>query len=107
MSAMHLAGMLPPEASPVQSGPISALFMFGAFDPADNTSIDSVRALNEAMIGIKEDRAGLAVPHHLHAHVDVPADKSSSAFMFGADPDQPSVAVSEELFPYLWAVDTD
>jgi hypothetical protein len=104
---VHLAGMLPGEASPVQPCPTNAVLMFGSFDPEDHTSAESIRALDEAMLGIKEDHTAAPMPRHLHRHTDVPADASSSAFMFGANPEQPCPATPRELFLSLRATDTD
>ncbi len=107
MRALHLVGMPPGEASPVQPGPANPVFMFGTFDPADRASLGSTRALEDAVLGLKEDRTAAPAPHHFHTHTEVPADASSSAFMFGANPEQPSPMPPVEPLLNLRATEMD
>jgi hypothetical protein len=107
MSAKHVARVLPGEMSTVQPGPTTPVFMFGTFDPTDGTSSESIRALDEAILGIKEDGDPMAVATHSHSHAEVAADGSSSAFMFGVHPEQPSPAALGELLLHLWATEMD
>ncbi|HSZ87833.1 MAG TPA: hypothetical protein VK822_00505 [Acetobacteraceae bacterium] len=88
---------------PLNKAPV---FMFGAFDLADGANLESVHALDEALLGIKED-GSLAVAIRSHTHAKAPADGSSSAFMFGVRPEQPSTAPVGELFLDLWAAELD
>ena len=99
MYAMHLAGMLPGEVSIVQSDSTNPVFMFGTFDSADEMSSESIGALDEAILGIREAASKAAT--HSHCHAEVAADASSNAFMFGVDPEQPSPATVWELPTYL------
>jgi hypothetical protein len=60
-------------------------FMFGTFDLADGTSYESVRALDEALLGIREV-GSMAVAVRSHTHAAAAEDGSSRAFMFGVHP---------------------
>jgi hypothetical protein len=88
---------------PLDTDPV---FMFGAFDLADGTSREPVRALDEAILGIRED-GSMAVVMRSHTHAKAAADASSSAFMFGGRPEQPSTAPLGELVLDLWAAALD
>ncbi len=90
---------------PVYPDPLDPdpLFMFGTFDPADGTSSESIRALNEAILGIREDGAPMAIAAHRHA--EVAAEGISSAFMFGVNPEQPSPAAPGEPPLSFWAAE--
>ncbi len=107
MYALHLTRVPPSEMSPGQPDPTDPVFMFGTFDPADETSSRSIRALDEEILGIMEDGALMAIAAHNHHHAQVAADRSSSAFMFGAHPEQPSPPALDELFPYLHDTEMD
>jgi hypothetical protein len=88
---------------PLDTDPV---FMFGTLDLADGTSYESIRALDEALLGIQEDDS-MAVAIYRHTHAEVAADGSSSAFMFGAHPEQPFTAALGELSLHLWAAELD
>ena len=80
--------------------------MFGTYDLADGTSRQSVHALDEAMLGIKED-GSRAVAIRSHTHAKPAADGSSGAFMFGVRPGQPLTAPLGEQLLDLWAAELD
>ncbi len=88
---------------PLDTAPVC---MFGTFDLADGTSRESVHALDEGLLGIKED-GSMAVVIRSHTHAKAAADGSSSAFMFGVRPEQPLAAPLGELVLYLRAAQLD
>ncbi len=87
----------------LDTGPV---FMFGTFDLADGTSRGSGYALDEAILGIKEDGA-VAVAIRIDTRGKAAADGSSGAFMFGVRPEQPLTAPLGELLLDLWAAELD
>jgi hypothetical protein len=88
---------------PLDTAPV---FMFGSFDLVDGMSRESVHALDEALLGIKEDGLMAAVVVRGHTHAKAAAD-GSSAFMFGVRPEQPLTAPLGELALYLRAAELD
>lgn len=80
-------------------------YMFGTFDRADRVSADSIHALAEAILGIREDGRPVALTRHRRAEVAAVAD--SSAYMFGVHPEQPPSALSVRLPLSLWASELD
>jgi hypothetical protein len=88
---------------PLDTAPV---FMFGTYDLADGTGRQSVRALDEVILGIKED-GSMAVAVRSHTHAKAAADGSSGAFMFGVRPGQPLTAPLGELLLDLWAAELD
>ena len=107
MYVNHRAWILPGEMPVVAPGPASAVFMFGSFGSADRTSSESIRTLDEAILGIREDADRAEIATWKHRHAEVAADASSSAFMFGVDAEQPSSATLDELPLYLRAAALD
>jgi hypothetical protein len=104
----RLTVALPREGFAGSVGPdprVNPVFMFGTFDQAEEISAASILALNEAIVGIREDGEPVSdFPHH---HAEVAADGSSGAFMFGVHPEQPPSALLGELSMFLRAADLD
>jgi hypothetical protein len=107
MYVNHRAWVLPSEMPAVAPGPAGPVFMFGTFDPADRTSSESIRTLDEAILGIREDADRAEIATWKHRRTEVAADASSSAFMFGVHAEQPSSAPLGELPLYLRAAALD
>jgi hypothetical protein len=107
MYSRNLSQVLPDEMPAVQPGATSPVFMFGTFDPANGTSRASIHAVDEAMLGIRENVAMMAAAIHRHHHPEVAADASSRAFMFGGHPEQPPAESLNALPEAFWATETD
>ena len=80
-------------------------FMFGTCDQADADVADAILALNEAILGIREDDQPIAARRRCHPEAS--ARHNSSTFMFGVHPEQPKSTPPVELPLCLWASDLD
>src|SRR4029077_14851001 len=93
----------------VCAGPLRAarlgnpVCMFGTFDRADPASVGSIRALDEALLGIREDGRPISVIRHGRSE----AAADSSAFMFGVHAEQPPSSPLAEPPLCLWASELD
>ena len=94
MSADHLAST-------------NSAFMFGTFDPAFAAGSGSIRALQNALIGIGENDDLKPVVVYRHCHARAATDGSSSAFMFGGHPEQRNPTAPEGLLLNLWRSELD
>ena len=80
------------------------VFMFGTFDPTKETGAEGIHALDEAILGIREDSGSTPAAARSHSHV-APAGDGSSDFMFGIHREQPSVQMPGEWLLHLGATE--
>jgi hypothetical protein len=104
MYAKHLAwspsGEMSAAAMATDPFDTDRAFMFGTFDPTEEISLEGILALDEAILGIREDGDSTLAAARSHSHGE-PAGGDSSAFMFGVHPEQPSVPPPGDWLLYV------